>query len=478
MTVPSFLFLAFAAVAAALHGLSGSKRWRMAVMLLANLGFLLSFSHRPLALAPYLGFLAIGYALVRLVGANASARIQAGAVTTIVAAFLWLKHYSFVPDAVLLPFSYATVGLSYVFFRVLHLAIAAREEPEAAGVGPVEYVNYTLNFTALVSGPIQGFEDYKRMTDEEPAPLGLDEVGLALERIVTGMFQFTVMAALVSLVQRDVAALLVGNLPLMERAFLTALLTAAYPVFLFFNFAGYTSFVIGVARFFQLELPENFNQPFRATSFIDYWSRWHMSLSNWLKAHVYNPLLLNSARRLHDPGLVPILNVAALFVTFFLIGLWHGPTWHFVVFGVFNGAGVAVNQFYRLAMQKRLGTGGFLKLGTHPIYVFVSRGATFAWVAFTLLWFWSDGPELSGFAQRLGPLGLAAAGNMLVIGACLIIALLLAAQHLAGAVGFGGRPLVTSPYLRTMWVTLMLLAVIASNVATAGDAGEVVYKSF
>lgn len=478
MAVPSFLFLAFAAIAAIVHGLSRARRWRMGVMLAVNAAFLLSFSHQPLALAPYLGFLLVGYALVRMIGTGVDGRVHALAVAILLLGFFWLKQYSFIPSLTFLPFDYAMVGLSYVFFRVVHLAIAARDEPEAGRVGAVEYVNYTLNFTALVSGPIQEFEDYKRMTDDEPASLTLDDTGAAIERVVAGMFKFSVMATLVSLVQRDIATQLAGNPPLMERALLMAALTAAYPIFLFFNFSGYTSFVIGVARFFRLELPENFDQPFRATSFIDYWSRWHMSLSNWLKAHVYNPLLLAMARRTANPGLLPYLSVGALFVTFFLIGVWHGRTWHFFFFGFLNGAGVAVNQFYRLGMQKRMGSTGFLRLGNNPVYQFACRGATFGWVAFTLLWFWSDWPELGDFAARLGPVGLAAATEMLVIGSCLVIGLLLAIRHVGQRLAIAGTPLVTSPYVRTMWVTLMLLGIVAINVAMAGDTGEVVYKDF
>jgi alginate O-acetyltransferase complex protein AlgI len=478
VTVPSFAFLAFALLAALMHGLSRARPWRMAVMLVANAAFLLSFSRDPLALVPYVGFLAVGYALVRLIGKGVDGRVHAAAIALLVGGFLWLKHYSFVPRGILLPFDYLTVGLSYVFFRVVHLAIVARDEPETGRIGPAEYVNYTLNFTSLVSGPIQEYEDYRRMTDSEPASLTLDDLGIAIERIVAGMFKFSVMATMVSLLQRDVAAMLAGNPPALDRALLTALLTAAYPVFLFFNFSGYTSFVIGVARLFRLELPENFNRPFRATSFIDYWSRWHMSLSNWLKAHVYNPLLLSSARRISKPGLLPLLNVGALFVTFFLIGLWHGPTWHFVFFGVLNGTGVAVNQFYRIGMQRRLGTARFFALSTHWLYVFITRGLTFAWVAFTLLWFWSDWPELGRFANQLGLVGIAAATQMLILGGCVVIALLIGIARIGEGARFRGSPVIASPYVRTIWVTLMLLAIVGVNVVMAGDTGEVVYKSF
>lgn len=479
MIVPSLLFLGFATVAALAHGLFASWRWRMAILFIVNVAFLLSFSHDPRELAPYLGFLLVGYALVRLIGRGVSWAAFAGAITVILAAFFWLKQYSFIPPNLFLSFNYATVGLSYVFFRVLSLAVAARNEPETARVGPIQYINYTLNFTALTSGPIQEYDDYRRMTQEEPASLTIDDAGRAIERIVEGMFKFFVLATIVSLFQREVAAALTDtSLTPLRRASLTALLTAAYPVFLFFNFAGYTSFVIGVARFFRIELPENFNHPFRAASFIDYWNRWHMSLSNWLKVHVYNPVLLACARRVTKPGMLPLLNAGALFLTFFLIGVWHGRAWHFFLFGLLNGGGVAMNQFYRLRMQRQLGSAKFFKLSTSAGYEFIGRGVTFAWVAFTLLWFWSDVPELRAMAAPLGLSGIAAAAAMLIVGGCLVIGALHAIQLLALKVTVGGEPLLASRYVRTMWITIMVLAIIAINVVISDNTGHVVYKDF
>jgi D-alanyl-lipoteichoic acid acyltransferase DltB (MBOAT superfamily) len=479
MIVPSLVFLAFATVAAIAHGLFASVRWRLAVLFVVNIAFLLSFSHDPRELAPYLAFLLVGYGLIRLIGRGIGGVGLAGCVAVILLFYAWLKQYGFFPHDLFLSFNYATVGLSYVFFRVLSLAVAAHDEPEMARVGPVQYINYTLNFTSLTSGPIQEYDEYKRMTQDEPAPLTFDDAGRAIERIVEGMFKFFVLATLVSLLQRELAgALLDTTLTPLHRIVLVTALTAAYPVFLFFNFAGYTSFVIGVARFFRIELPENFNHPFRAASFIDYWNRWHMSLSNWLKIHVYNPVLLACARRVTKPGMLPLLNAGALFLTFFLIGVWHGRAWHFFFFGLLNGGGVAVNQFYRLRMQRQLGSAKFLKLSTSAAYEFIGRGVTFAWVAFTLLWFWSDWPELGSLAKPLGWSGVVAGAAILIVAACLVLGLLRVIQELALKVVVAGQPLVTSRYVRTVWITIMLLSIIAINVVISDDTGHVVYKDF
>ena len=76
-----------------------------------------------------------------------------------------------------------------------------------------------------------------------------------------------------------------------------ALIVVLYPLFLYANFSGYTDFVIGAARFFRLRLPENFDNPFISGNFIEFWSRWHISLSQWLRSYVFNPLLMGWMRR-------------------------------------------------------------------------------------------------------------------------------------------------------------------------------------
>ena len=117
------------------------------------------------------------------------------------------------------------------------------------------------------------------------------------------------------------------------------------PVFLYSNFSGYIDIVIALARLMRVRLPENFDRPFSASSVLDFWNRWHITLSNWLKTYVYNPLLMALMRRILILIVEPFLGVFSFFVTFFLIGLWHGRTSEFVFFGVLTGAGCRSTSF-------------------------------------------------------------------------------------------------------------------------------------
>jgi len=119
--------------------------------------------------------------------------------------------------------------------------------------------------------------------------------------------------------------------------------------------------VIALARLMRVRLPENFDRPFSASSFIDFWNRWHITLSTWLKTYVYNPLLVALMRRISSVALEPLLGVICFFVTFFLIGLCTGEplsssSWRT------PGRGVAINKLWQLGLVRGLGRKGYKAL--------------------------------------------------------------------------------------------------------------------
>src|SRR3981189_2893817 len=157
--------------------------WREAILLAVNVIFLASFSNQPAAFLPFAGFLALGYVAQSIPRAGKAHRLFVALLLVTLAAFFWLKRYGFVPSSSFLPFPYVSVGLSYVFFRVVHLIIDSHQGEIDGRVGVVSYLNYTLNFTSLASGPIQCYQDY-RATEVVPPSLDLVVAGQAVERIV------------------------------------------------------------------------------------------------------------------------------------------------------------------------------------------------------------------------------------------------------------------------------------------------------
>jgi D-alanyl-lipoteichoic acid acyltransferase DltB (MBOAT superfamily) len=477
MIVPSFSFLLFAAAAALVFNLGAAAWWRRSVLLIVNLAFLVSSSPDPFSFLPLAGFIALGFIAQRITWQGSAPRLFVVLLVVTSAVFFWLKRYSFVPSASFISFPYVTIGLSYIFFRVMHVIIDSHQGAITVGVNLPSYLNYTLNFTSLTSGPIQRYQDYRRM-ETEGAPLDLITSGVALERIVVGYFKVAIVSMLLSLAQREAINALGTDQALTDRVWLGIQVAAIYPVYLYFNFSGYMDVVIGTARFFRIELPENFERPFSAENVITFWNRWHITLSGWLKTYVYNPLMMVGMTQVTAPKLAPYVSVVALFVTFFLVGLWHGQTSEFLFFGFLTGGGVATNKLYQVVIQNRLGRQGYRSLAANPVYRACARGLTVTWFAFTLLWFWSSWGEISGFAHALGAVAVVLVWLAIFTAATLIVASIEAVRKMAMRVTWGSTPVVRSRYLRTAWATVLSVITVAMIVLLDLPAPDIVYKIF
>lgn len=476
MNVPSYAFLAFAAIAALLINVWPNLTWRRLVWLVANVAFVLTFTRDPAQLAPFAGLLAFGFVAVKLAQRRKNGALFVAFIVAIVVAFCVLKRYTFVPGALQLPYVYLTVGMSYVFFRILHLVIDAYQDALPDRVDLLSYANFTLNFTAFVAGPIQLYGDYRRAESATPPPLDWPAAGAALERILIGFFKVSIVSPVLGhLHGRVVAAAPPAGVA--QAGLDGALLLSVYLVYLYFNFSGYTDFVIGVARFLRLVLPENFDRPFSALGFLDLWSRWHMSLANWVKTYVYSPLLIAMMRRWPSKRVEPLLGVVAYFVAFFVVGIWHGQTTMFVFLGVLLGLGVSVNKLYQIAMIRRLGRPRYRALCAQPLYAALSRGATFTYFAFCSLWFWSSWAQLGGFVTTLGAAGTALAFVLLWAAASVVLSLPSLLTRLPdGASAL--RAWLGSLYVRTAWYTVLAVLTISVTAVLNAPAPHIVYRAF
>jgi alginate O-acetyltransferase complex protein AlgI len=305
-------------------------------------------------------------------------------------------------------------------------------------------------------------------------PLGMADAGVAAWRMVLGAFKVLILSAALHAWQAGQIAVLTADLPAGERALTGALVVVLYPLFLYANFSGYTDFVIGAARLFRLRLPENFDRPFNAGNFIEFWSRWHISLSQWLRSYVFNPLLMTWMRRYRSARSKQYPSVVAFFVTFFLVGAWHGQTSEFLFFGLLQGGGVAGNRLYQVAMTRRLTPAGYERLCANPVYRAMARGLTFTWFAFTLLWFWATWAEIGGLADKLGVFGCVAAAAGTVGCASIVLAI----PDLMGPSGRWLGGVLRSRYTCTAFASAMVLAIAIAWLVLNLSLPEIVYKQF
>lgn len=470
MNVPSFPFLGFAAAVALLIHVSNNPNWRRAVFVAANLGFVASFTTSVVSLAPFAALLALGFASLKLMERYRKRAAFIPLVAALLMIFFWLKHYAFVPHGWFLPFAYFTVGMSYVFFRVLHLVIDAYQDALPERIGIAGYLSYTLNFTCLVSGPIQFYQDYRRTESEAPLKFDWQLAGDSGARIVVGFFKVSVVSPVLLYAHQLSVSALSTNIAFAGRIADAAAVLTLFPVYLYFNFSGYTDFVIGIGGFLGLRLPENFNRPFLAGGVIDFWSRWHMTLSNWLKTYVYSPLLLSLMRAFPPPKVQAYLGVFAYFVTFFLVGAWHGQTAKFLFFGLLTGFGISINKLYEVMMTERIGRVRYRELGVLPFYAAAARSLNFTWFCITMLWFWSTWPQLGDFAARLGP------GVILTALAVGYAAAALILTGLKRFEGWDARP--KAAPLRVAWYTALAVITVSVQVVLNSPAPHLVYKAF
>ncbi len=478
MDSASFQFVFFGLAAAVVSNFNRSRTWRSMVLMLASLVFLGRLSHDPLVFFPLIGFLLLGYVGLVLLE-RGWAMSMSWIIVPVIFVYIWLKKYTFLPDRIFLHTPYLTLGLSYIFFRVLHLQIETGESAEKRHIGIGPYLLYMLNFTTFISGPIQRYDEFARdQFAGDPVELGPRIIGFQLERIVRGFFKVNVLAMVFNIVQQDALAQITQPLPLNLKLYAAFRLAVTYPLFLYANFSGYIDIVIALARLMRVRLPENFDRPFSAASVLEFWNRWHMTLSNWLKTYVYNPLLVALMRRIPSQAAEPFLGVFCFFVTFFLIGVWHGRTSEFVIFGVLTGGGMSINKLWQLGLTRMMSRKGYKGLAKNPVYVAFGRGMNFAWFALTLFWFWGSWDQIDRvfaaltFMQWLGAW----------LAAWLIVSVVLAFWEWSRAwllsIGSSGGPILTSRYARVVYASALGLVAFVMNFMLSQPPPPIVYKAF
>lgn len=357
MSLLSAEFLALSAAAIVLlNALRGAART------LAFLGLNGVFVESYLTLtgiASTVAFVLLGYGAARLAERKPGTRPVTIALMT--AAFVYMRGYGFLdwclPES-LLTRVLATAGLSFLFFKLLHVVVEAGSGT-LGRLSFTEYLNYSFNFTTFLLGPIQRYQDFRSdwNRERETLPRRFEPHLDALNRVLRGLVKKFVLAEMLAPhvlgPGMDVSALSMGDVTL--RSYL-------FYFFLYFDFSGYCDVVIGVGHLMGVRPPENFHLPFLSPNVSQYWLRVHRSLTTWLTDYVFNPLYVTGLRSLS--GKVPVLFLASvcLFVTMFVSGLWHGTTLNFLVFGLMHGAYLIGFRVYESTMRGRLGARGFRHL--------------------------------------------------------------------------------------------------------------------
>lgn len=246
------------------------------------------------------------------------------------------------------------VGISFYTFQTLSYTIDVYRGRLEPARNPIEFAFYVTFFPQLVAGPIVRASEFLPQL-RRPPWLDRERVGKALFLIALGLVKKVVFADFISvnLVDR------VFDDPAAFSASEVVIGLYAFTLQIYADFSGYTDVARGSGLLFGLELPENFDRPYQSKSVAEFWRRWHMTLSSWLRDYLYFPLGGSRSGELRT-----YLN---LWITLFLIGLWHGASWTFVIYGNLQASAVLWNR-YTARERERARSGQAMS----PAYVLAS----------------------------------------------------------------------------------------------------------
>lgn len=243
-------------------------------------------------------------------------------------------HTSFELRHLILP-----LGISFFTFQqISYLVDTYRGETE--GYHFLEYTAFVSFFPQLIAGPIvlhdeliPQFRDEKKWTfsqDSFAHGIYIFAVGLFKKVIVADTFGTAVSWAWTNL----------NAINSMEMI----IVSICYTFQLYFDFSAYSDMAIGIGKMFHLELPINFNSPYKATSIIEFWDRWHMTLTRFLRKYIYFPL--GGSRK------GKIRTYVNIFIVFIVSGIWHGANWTFILWGMLHGVADILNRFFKKTWDK------------------------------------------------------------------------------------------------------------------------------
>ncbi len=396
MSFCSLEFLLFLLVFFSLFALLPDARWRRGFFTVCNVGVCVLFHDARSLLALFL-FLTTGYGVARLLAQHPRRSVLVGGVLAMVGAFLVLKRYDvmrpWLPH-VWVSHSLQLVGLSYMLFRQIHVAVdVAQGQLPALTFGA--YLNYQVNLFTLTSGPIQRFKAFQAFWD---APSGVccsrGAVQTAFLRVFTGVIKVGGVAAFCLWCYTRLGVRLHDVLDFGSPASRGDIILwffgrfYLFPLYVYMNFDGYCDIVIGGASLIGLPLPENFDRPYLARNMIDFWARWHRTLSVWIRDYLFTPLYHALATRWPSRAASQVF--LCYFVALFLAGVWHGSTWNFVVFGLLHGAGVSVSKAWETLLLRRHGRAGMGRYLASRSIRWAAMALTFHFVCVTFVFFPSD----------------------------------------------------------------------------------------
>ncbi|MDI6721355.1 MAG: MBOAT family O-acyltransferase [Candidatus Aenigmarchaeota archaeon] len=248
----------------------------------------------------------------------------------------YLSWFNYITNSLIIP-----LGLSFLTFEIIHYVVDLRNR-KIKSHNLADFMAFIMFFPSFSAGPIKRFQKFFRQPKE--SRFRANNIFLGLLRIITGLFKKIVIADSISFLRYPLSD---PSLFLGEGSFSALWVSVfAFSLEIYFDFSAYSDIAIGSAKMFGIALPENFNNPYLKTSISSFWRNWHISLYKWVADYIYLPL---GGSRVSKINL--IRNV---FIIFFIIGMWHGGSVNFILWGLYHGFIISLHRLYGFYLRPRI----------------------------------------------------------------------------------------------------------------------------
>lgn len=285
------------------------------------------------------------------------------------------------------------VGISYLSFRLVHLVQEVNNNVvEMPSIW--EYLSFAFFLPTLSIGPINPYSTFIasiRNTGPQLTP-----VGRSLLRILIGFTKYIFLGSLVA--QFTYAGLMRDGHPHSVVDLMIAI--PAYTIYLYCNFSGFCDMAIGASGLLGIQVAENFDRPFLSRNLQEFWAHWHMTLSAWIRDMLFTPMTKSLMRRFGPESANHVIAVS-IFISFLVVGIWHGTGLNFLLFGALQGIGIAAVHYYTLWLKRRLGRERYAAYRKNRIIRSVATVSTFTYFSLTLFVFANTWREILDIRSSL-----------------------------------------------------------------------------
>jgi len=270
------------------------------------------------------------------------------------------------------------IGFSYFTFRMMHALIESKKRG-GVSISLKAYLGYLFYFPAFLAGPIDRINHFQEEILSNKKLL-IEDLLYAGERIAIGLFQKFILADSLAIISiNETLAVTITS------KFWMWFVVIIYAFRIYFDFNGYSHLAIGISRLLGIRLPENFKKPLLSPTLTIFWNNWHITLTQWFRAYYFNPAtryLRTNHKSMNIKFIMGFMQIS----TMILIGLWHGISCNFIVWGVWNGIGLFVQNRVTGFVKKKTGAGKPL-WQISPAYRIVSTMITFIYISLGWVWF-------------------------------------------------------------------------------------------